>query len=84
MCQLIKGLKLLPMFDIVMKEIKLLGEEFFDVCSRKGQIKAMNVSLHSSVLTSKVPNGDYRVMTHSFDTNDENIFNITIDVLIKH
>jgi hypothetical protein len=24
------------------------------------------------------------VMTHSFDTNDENIFNITIDVLIKH
>jgi hypothetical protein len=84
MCQIIKGLKLLPIFNIVMNEIKLLGEEFFDICSRKGEIKAMNVSLQASIITSKVPNGDYRVLTHSFDSNDENIFNITIDVLIKN
>jgi hypothetical protein len=78
LCKLNDGLKLLPGVDVLKNDMKLLAGEFFEICTRSGEIKAMNVSYSVSVIATKFPSGDYRTSIQLFDAIDENIANITI------
>lgn len=76
---MVKGLLLLPFTDIIFKEAKAIGEDFFEICKRKGDIKMLNISLSNSKFVSQWPNGDYRTEVRFYDDEDANIGNVTVD-----
>jgi hypothetical protein len=83
-CKILSGVKDLPVYDSIIDIIRKLGGDFMELCSRKGEFKAMNVSGLNLQVAKTFPsgdyrtNGDYRVNLQIFDSKDENIFNITV------
>jgi hypothetical protein len=84
MCQIIGGLKILPIFDILIKEMEMFAKEFMGMCTRKGPMKAMNVSYLTSALIPKFPSGEYQINVQLFDAFDSNIFNATVDSMLTN
>jgi hypothetical protein len=82
LCQIIGGLKILPIFDLLIKEMEMFGKEFMGMCTKKGPMKAMNVSFATSALIPKFPTGEYQINFHFFDAFDSNIFNATVDAIL--
>jgi hypothetical protein len=83
-CKILGGFKLIPFFDLLIASMLEVAEEFMEICSRKGEFKAMNVSFVGSSFVSKFPAGDYQINLQLFDSEDENIFNLTTYSSLTH
>jgi hypothetical protein len=84
MCKVVNGLKLLPLFDVLLEDLKDMAKEILEICSRKGDILAMNITFKNSRVLSMFPGGEYLTKIQLFDSIDENIYNITmVNVLFK-
>jgi hypothetical protein len=77
-CRILNGLKLAPIFDIFLKEIKAVAQDFLNICSKTGEIKAMNVSCSGSEFVAKFADGEYRIEVRLFDAEDNLIGNTTL------
>jgi hypothetical protein len=77
-CRILEGLKFAPIFDIFLKDVKTIAQDFLNICSKTGEIKAMNVSCSGSEFVSRFPDGEYRVELRLFDEQDDNIVNTTL------
>jgi hypothetical protein len=84
MCKFNDGLELLPGFDALKNDMKLLAGEIFEICKRTGEAKATNISYSVSVIAAKLPTGEYRGSIQLFDAIDDNIANITISGQIRN
>lgn len=76
-CNVVKGLSSVPLFDMLLKEAKAIGEDLVNICEKTGDIKLANVSLSDSYFVSQWPGGDYKIELRFFDDDDKNIGNIT-------
>jgi hypothetical protein len=73
----VKGLSSIPIFDMLVKEAKAMGEDFLNICEKTGDIKIANVSFTNSYFASQWPAGDYKNEITFFDDIDKNIWNMT-------
>jgi hypothetical protein len=72
-CKVIDGLKTVPFFQAVLNELRIFASEFLEICSRSGEIKAMNVSFEKSDIVKMYPSGSYQAFYHGYDSIDSNI-----------
>lgn len=76
-CKIVKGLKLIPIFDSILSAAKELGEDLIELCWKTGEIKIANASLSKSPFVTQFPSGDYKTAIRFFDDDDSNIMNFT-------
>jgi hypothetical protein len=83
-CRVLAGLKIVPILEIFLKEIKTIAPDLLNICSKTKEIKAMNLSCSRSVFVSRLPVGEYKAEFRLFDEEDDNIANATLFTQLFH
>lgn len=81
-CKVVDGMKFIPLFDLLLNEAKVMGDDLLEVCHRIGDLKATNVSFSNSTFVSKWPSGDYKVEIRFYDDADADIFSVNFFMFI--
>lgn len=82
-CKNMKQENLIPIFEMLRQEAKMMGEDVTELCDRTGEFKFSNVTYANSTFVSKFPRGDYKIELNFFDKIDSNIFAINYTLSVK-
>jgi hypothetical protein len=83
-CRVLAGLKIVPVLEILLKDIRTIAPDLLNICSKTKEIKAMNLSCSRSVFVSRLPVGEYKAEFRLFDEEDDNIANATLFTQLFH
>lgn len=77
-CKILSGARIIPIMDLMIHSFLSEVKNLKEFCTKKGDFRAMNISLSNNAFISKFPSGDYITHVVAYDAFDDNIISITL------